>query len=192
MLTRILKDSLGGNAKTTLVVCVSPADSDITETLSTLRFASRAKLVKNVARVNATYSAEALEETSPVMQELTSSLSSQLDDAMARLEAARIKNEHQVARTLQVMMTFRVKTRRADELAAELQQQISQAKASGQPRTHPPHSPPCAHATPCPPMSPMHERARERLSDGSRAWQATCTPTSGARSPRSSTISAGR
>ena len=53
VLTRILQESIGGNSKTTLIVCASPADGDITETLSTLRFAARAKRVKNVAKVNA-------------------------------------------------------------------------------------------------------------------------------------------
>ena len=42
-LTHMLSDALGGNCKTSLVVCASPADSDITETLSTLRFGGRAK-----------------------------------------------------------------------------------------------------------------------------------------------------
>ena len=50
VLTRILQESIGGNCKTSLVVCASPADGDVTETLSSLRFASRAKRVKNVAK----------------------------------------------------------------------------------------------------------------------------------------------
>jgi kinesin family protein 5 len=51
VLTRILQQSIGGNCKTALIVCASPADADVTETLSTLRFASRAKRVRNVAKV---------------------------------------------------------------------------------------------------------------------------------------------
>ena len=53
VLTRLLKTSLGGNCKTTLVACVSAADADIKEALSTLRFAARAKCVRVHARVNA-------------------------------------------------------------------------------------------------------------------------------------------
>ena len=49
VLTRMLRQSIGGNCKTSLIVCVSPADSDLTETLSTLRFAARAKKVRNDA-----------------------------------------------------------------------------------------------------------------------------------------------
>ena len=51
-LTFLLKDSLGGNTKTTLLVCCSGEDSDIPETLSTLNFAKRAKRIKNNASVN--------------------------------------------------------------------------------------------------------------------------------------------
>ena len=51
-LTRLLKSSLGGNACTLMVACASPADSNIEETISTLRYASRARSIKNVAKVN--------------------------------------------------------------------------------------------------------------------------------------------
>eukprot|EP00894_Picocystis_sp_ML_P001655 jgi/Pico_ML_1/52172/g380.t2 len=46
-LTRLLQDSLGGNSYTTLVLCCSPATFHASETLSTLRFGARAKLVEN-------------------------------------------------------------------------------------------------------------------------------------------------
>lgn len=51
-LTRILKESLGGNAKTTLVITASPSIYNETETLSTLRFGVRAKMIKNKVTVN--------------------------------------------------------------------------------------------------------------------------------------------
>ena len=51
-LTFLLKDSLGGNTKTTLLVCCSGEESDIPETLSTLNFAKRAKRIKNQVSVN--------------------------------------------------------------------------------------------------------------------------------------------
>ena len=46
-LTRLLQDSLGGNTKTVMIACISPADYNYDETLSTLRYASRAKQIKN-------------------------------------------------------------------------------------------------------------------------------------------------
>jgi hypothetical protein len=48
----MLEDSLGGNCKTTMMAMVSPAAEAITETLSTLKFANRAKNIKNEAKVN--------------------------------------------------------------------------------------------------------------------------------------------
>ncbi|XP_037365893.1 LOW QUALITY PROTEIN: kinesin-like protein KIF7 [Talpa occidentalis] len=51
-ITRILKDSLGGNAKTVMIACVSPSASDFDETLNTLNYASRAQNIRNRASVN--------------------------------------------------------------------------------------------------------------------------------------------
>jgi kinesin family member 17 len=51
-LTRLLQDSLGGNTKTIMIAAVSPADYNYDETLSTLRYASRAKNIKNKPTVN--------------------------------------------------------------------------------------------------------------------------------------------
>ncbi|KAJ7535310.1 hypothetical protein O6H91_12G027300 [Diphasiastrum complanatum] len=51
-LTFLLKDALGGNSKCTLIANVSPADKNSEETLSTLKFAQRAKLMRNLAVVN--------------------------------------------------------------------------------------------------------------------------------------------
>jgi kinesin family protein 3/17 len=51
-LTRILEDSLGGNCKTTMMAMISPALESFGESLSTLKFANRAKSIRNEARVN--------------------------------------------------------------------------------------------------------------------------------------------
>ncbi|CAG5093987.1 Similar to KRP85: Kinesin-II 85 kDa subunit (Strongylocentrotus purpuratus), partial [Cotesia congregata] len=51
-LTRLLQDSLGGNSKTLMCANVSPADMNYDETISTLRYANRAKNIKNRARIN--------------------------------------------------------------------------------------------------------------------------------------------
>jgi len=51
-LTRLLQDSLGGNSKTVMVANVGPADYNYDETISTLRYATRAKSIKNHATVN--------------------------------------------------------------------------------------------------------------------------------------------
>ncbi|KAK2107478.1 Kinesin-like protein kif7 [Saguinus oedipus] len=57
-ITRILKDSLGGNAKTVMIACVSPSSTDFDETLNTLNYASRAQNIRNRATVNWRHEAE--------------------------------------------------------------------------------------------------------------------------------------
>ena len=51
-MTRILEDSLGGNCKTTMIAMISPSYDSFNESLSTLKFATRAKKVKNEAKIN--------------------------------------------------------------------------------------------------------------------------------------------
>ncbi|KOM47746.1 hypothetical protein LR48_Vigan07g145000 [Vigna angularis] len=51
-LTRLLQDSLGGNSKTVMIACVSPADTNAEETLNTLKYANRARNIQNKAVIN--------------------------------------------------------------------------------------------------------------------------------------------
>lgn len=51
-LTRLLQDSLGGNAHTLMIACVSPAEWNAGETINTLKYANRARNIKNRAVVN--------------------------------------------------------------------------------------------------------------------------------------------
>lgn len=51
-LTRLLQDSLGGNSKTVMCASISPADINYAETISTLRYAARAKSIQNCTHVN--------------------------------------------------------------------------------------------------------------------------------------------
>jgi Kinesin motor domain len=51
-LTRLLRDSLGGNSATVMLACCSPSEANLQESLSTLRYAARARNIKNVPVVN--------------------------------------------------------------------------------------------------------------------------------------------
>ncbi|KAG8510366.1 LOW QUALITY PROTEIN: Kinesin-like protein KIF21A, partial [Galemys pyrenaicus] len=51
-LTRLLQDSLGGNSQTVMIACVSPSDRDFMETLNTLKYANRARNIKNKVMAN--------------------------------------------------------------------------------------------------------------------------------------------
>ena len=61
-LTRVLQDSLGGNSKTVLIVACSPSSFNANETISTLRFGTRAKSIENKVTVNQVRSIEELED----------------------------------------------------------------------------------------------------------------------------------
>lgn len=51
-LTRLLQDSLGGNSKTIMITTISPSEQDYEETISTLRYANRAKNIQNHTHIN--------------------------------------------------------------------------------------------------------------------------------------------
>jgi len=51
-LTRLLQDSLGGNSRTIMIACVSPADFNVEDTVNTLRYATHARNISNTATAN--------------------------------------------------------------------------------------------------------------------------------------------
>ncbi|XP_037616162.1 kinesin-like protein KIF21A isoform X1 [Sebastes umbrosus] len=51
-LTRLLQDSLGGNSLTVMIACISPSDRDFMETLNCMKYANRARNIKNKVMVN--------------------------------------------------------------------------------------------------------------------------------------------
>ena len=61
-LTRLLKESLGGNYKTSLIVTCSPHSYNLDEVVSSLLFAKRVKTIKNIVKVNIKYSYEELQK----------------------------------------------------------------------------------------------------------------------------------
>lgn len=73
MMTSVLRDSLGGNCKTTMIATLNTMGSNIDETVSTCRFAQRVALIKNSATLN--------EETDPA------AMVAQLREEVARLKA---------------------------------------------------------------------------------------------------------
>ncbi|XP_067640419.1 chromosome-associated kinesin KIF4A [Eurosta solidaginis] len=69
-LTRLLQDSLGGNSITLMIACVSPADYNVAETLSTLRYADRARKIKNKPIVNQDPHAAEINHLKSIIQKL--------------------------------------------------------------------------------------------------------------------------
>ncbi|XP_036139032.1 chromosome-associated kinesin KIF4 isoform X2 [Monomorium pharaonis] len=76
-LTRLLQDSLGGNSMTLMVACVSPADYNLDETLSTLRYADRARKIKNKPIVNQDSKVVEINRLNKLVQELRLALMNQ-------------------------------------------------------------------------------------------------------------------
>ncbi|XP_050460223.1 chromosome-associated kinesin KIF4 [Cataglyphis hispanica] len=76
-LTRLLQDSLGGNSMTLMIACVSPADYNLDETLSTLRYADRARKIKNKPIVNQDSKVAEINRLNKIIQELRLALINQ-------------------------------------------------------------------------------------------------------------------
>lgn len=73
-LTMLLKDSLGGNSKTVMFANINPSEHNLSETVSTLRFADRAKQIKNKPVVNMDAKDQKIAELSLTIQELKDKL----------------------------------------------------------------------------------------------------------------------
>ncbi|XP_064472728.1 chromosome-associated kinesin KIF4A-like [Ornithodoros turicata] len=87
-LTRLLQDSLGGNSNTIMLACISPADSNFEETLNTLRYADRARKIKNKPVVNRDPQAMELMKLRQLVQQLQAQLeqTGQSPDSAAKEE----------------------------------------------------------------------------------------------------------
>ena len=88
-LTHLLRDSLGGNAKTSIIAAVSPFDFNISETKSTLDFAQNAKKVKNHAIINEEISGNENTKEMKILKKYNSVLEENL-----RLKKELIKYQH--------------------------------------------------------------------------------------------------
>ncbi|XP_056419792.1 kinesin-like protein KIF13B isoform X1 [Hyla sarda] len=121
VLTWLLKDSLGGNSKTAMVATVSPAADNYDETLSTLRYADRAKNIVNHAVVNEDPNARIIRE----LREEVEKLRDQLTQAES-MKAPELKERLQESEKLiqEMTVTWEEKLRKTEEVAQERQKQL--------------------------------------------------------------------
>ncbi|EAN84692.1 putative kinesin-like protein [Trypanosoma cruzi] len=85
-LTFLLKDSLGGNSKTFMIATVSPSGMNYEETLSTLRYASRARDIVNVTKVNENPRALRIRELEEQMEQMRKDIQGKDPAYVAELE----------------------------------------------------------------------------------------------------------
>ena len=88
-LTRLLKGSLGGNHKTLMIACVSPAAVNMGESLNCLRYANRAKNIQNKAVVNVDASTRIVQDLQRQVAVLASNLLAALDGKMEDIQISR-------------------------------------------------------------------------------------------------------
>lgn len=92
-LTYILQDSLGGNSKTIIIATASPSFLSYSETVNTLRFAQRAKLIKNIPKVNKNESNSNLLKTIELLNQRIAELESKCTDSEIILQAVEQASE---------------------------------------------------------------------------------------------------
>uniref|UniRef100_A0AAQ5ZM33 Kinesin motor domain-containing protein n=1 Tax=Amphiprion ocellaris TaxID=80972 RepID=A0AAQ5ZM33_AMPOC len=121
VLTWLLKDSLGGNSRTAMVATISPAADNYDETLSTLRYADRAKSIVNHAVVNEDPNARIIRE----LREEVEKLREQLTEAES-MKAPELKERLEESEKLiqEMMVTWEDKLRKTEAIAQERQKQL--------------------------------------------------------------------
>ncbi|XP_077297950.1 kinesin-like protein 98A [Arctopsyche grandis] len=123
VLTWLLKDSLGGNSKTIMIAAISPADCNYGETLSTLRYANRAKNIINKPTINEDPNVKLIRELREEIDKLRSQIGPHNHS---------IDNEPQVLATLQRKEAQeKVLTEKWTEKWRETQQILQEQKALG-------------------------------------------------------------
>lgn len=134
-LTRLLQDSLGGNTKTLMVACLSPADNNYDETLSTLRYANRAKNIKNKPKINEDPKDALLRQYQEEIQKLKAMLMGQLPipaggfSDIESIGAPSVKSENQIAREELEYEKERIREEYDNKLK-DMQQQYEEEKVS--------------------------------------------------------------
>lgn len=121
VLTWLLKDSLGGNSRTAMVATISPAADNYDETLSTLRYADRAKNIVNHAVVNEDPNARIIRE----LREEVEKLREQLTEAES-MKAPELKDRLEESEKLiqEMTVTWEEKLRKTEAIAQERQKQL--------------------------------------------------------------------
>ena len=158
-LTRVLQESLGGNSRTSLIINCSPSSLNSAETLSTLRFGTRAKKIQNAPHINTELSTSALKKKVKHLEALNEQNQSyimELEQEVYRLRAAEpqsptpvvsesptsLKRDHfagsmmPISTQLSNLHSHNDEIERRDNRIAELEDQILSMKLENMRNTH--------------------------------------------------------
>ncbi|KAF7658490.1 hypothetical protein LDENG_00012250 [Lucifuga dentata] len=125
-LTRLLQDSLGGNTRTLMIACLSPADNNYEETLSALRYANRAKSIQNRPRINEDPKDALLREYQEEIKTLRALISGQLGAAdLSSLLAGRLSEISSAVQSRRHSNT----TETEEKIKAEYEQRLAKLQA---------------------------------------------------------------
>ncbi|KAF7379826.1 hypothetical protein HZH68_016774 [Vespula germanica] len=122
VLTWLLKDSLGGNSKTIMIAAISPADCNYGETLSTLRYANRAKNIINKPTINEDPNVKLIRELREEIQKLKSLIGKDMAKRPPQVLLAQIHEKQEQEKVL---------TEEWTEKWRETQQILQEQKALG-------------------------------------------------------------
>lgn len=142
-LTRLLQDSLGGNTKTVMIANCGPADYNFDETLSTLRYANRAKNIRNTPKINEDTKDTMLKQYQTEIEELKQKLATtgvkevceipikSTHDKHMEKKFLKLKQKHKVSELERLKLVEQVKVEnrymaQANETKVVLQQKLRQ------------------------------------------------------------------
>uniref|UniRef100_A0A4W3I710 Kinesin-like protein n=1 Tax=Callorhinchus milii TaxID=7868 RepID=A0A4W3I710_CALMI len=134
VLTWLLKDSIGGNSKTAMIATVSPSASNVEETLSTLRYAKRARQIINIAKVNEDSNAKLIRDLKAEIENLRAAqMSSQgiqsekYKVSQKEIGALKLKLSQQEREMAEVQRRWREKLDQAEKRKLEEARELQKA-----------------------------------------------------------------
>uniref|UniRef100_UPI000180AFDB kinesin-like protein KIF28P n=1 Tax=Ciona intestinalis TaxID=7719 RepID=UPI000180AFDB len=147
ILTRLLKNALGGNSKTIMIAALSPADINYEETLSTLRFADRAKSIKTKAVVNESPTDKLIREMKGEIKRLQDLLKNQDGGQVIiqgvspeEVEEMRRLQQEELLRSQEEMEQMKLSwQQRLEEQSLQNQQLLSEERSKQEARKTTPH-----------------------------------------------------
>ena len=123
-LTRILQNALGGNSKTVMICALSPASMNYEETLSTLRYADRAKKIQNKAVINE----DPKDKTLRLLKEENNELKKQLEELSKKLMLGGPIEEEDKKAFIELQEQFKANESIADNMTKSFKDRLEEAK----------------------------------------------------------------